>query len=348
MGWDESGVPLSKVEKDELADQAVVKGRGVGKTPVKKVASLKPELDIVELKSNMEKTLPALMELANLRYAAGDITRAAYEAEVKTLQRVGHIFQLGVFVRGVDGKVLLKEYPVGLSRKQQGGRLYNWARGFVHPGYLGVEATAMNLQLGQARFMRELILDPKAAEIFAEIAVKRGQITKGQLKYVQIAAMRAFRGEAGVREFEKKYKTYTEDMKERQLADLYIHLTGKFPPQYLAKQKQRLRSQDPTVGGRPTIGYSFPGMGSLVAMQENTRRKELDTRNATLYGGGYDAEVEAYYPGTREYLETTPYYQTIIPSIQQKKSYRESLRIKKKPNVAGQRVKIDLRKIFSK
>ena len=186
-----------------------------------------------KMEQALARAIPMLASLHAARLAKGYKLEETKQS-IKNLDLLQSIY--GYEVRMLGGVPVYRRVanvPADMLPKQRLGRLYNWARGFVHPGYLVAESTFMKLGLNEAKLIGGLLQDKNVVPILA--AVERGEnISLQKFATLAKATTRLLRGAAAANKM--------DPVTERQLYDFYIAFTGQLPPKYL-KRLQTEREQ---------------------------------------------------------------------------------------------------------
>ena len=233
-------VPISPVAEasEEAAEQLAKQGFPGAVTPYHSQVARTAKVDFDKLEQNLIKAIPILQRIYTFRMNRGGPKMIAQANRgFQALEKVNQLQKIYNYAVVTQGKALtglgIANYPKVLGRKQLGGRLYNWARGFVHPGYLVAESTFMRLGMGEAKLIGDIVFDPKAIDIVHAAVAEGKQITLNQLSYLMNLAKMAVRGPRAMAGERKETKATLADM-----SDFYIHFTGSLPPAYKKRQER--------------------------------------------------------------------------------------------------------------
>ena len=229
-------IPISPIREAEgLTEETLTKAGYPGAFPAHhSIVARTARVDFDKLEDNISKAMPILARIYQFRMNRGgkEMIESANKG-FNSLKKLRRIFDYSVITQGrVKGKGMIN-YPKVLGRKQVGGRLYNWARGFVHPGYLVAESTFMRLGMGEAKLISDVLFDPKAITILEAAIVEGRQITLNQLGYIMNLTRMAMQGGRAIAGERKVTEATLADM-----ANFYIHFTDKLPPAYIKRQQK--------------------------------------------------------------------------------------------------------------
>lgn len=172
--------------------------------------NLQPEVSIDLVHENFAKMINPLTALLKKRSELG-INAEASRIFLNYLQRMNDILITGSTLLGKVSSSRIDDMPKLMSQRQKFGRLYNWARGFVSPWYLGIEKMADNVNKTQTKVLQDILLDPKAGSVLLDIIENEGKlISPSKFDILGKAIWKATRGATGEKE-------YTRISKEKRL-----------------------------------------------------------------------------------------------------------------------------------
>ena len=208
-------------------------------------------LDLSKMNDLVTRAIPMLKRIIEFReshHLPGTKDRR------KALKSLMNIMAWAKITKGeTPGMGRLLDVPSGLGKKQVVGRIYNVARGFVHPGYVAAEYSFLRVGTRRAQLLATILTDPHAMKVFEEAIIHGREPRKQGLMAIKEVTARALRGMA-----------LTEDEKENTILDKPVTWTRKL---YEKAHWDLFNRPSPLVEGR---------MKKAVAIgRAEKKRKEL-------------------------------------------------------------------------
>lgn len=216
-------------------------GKGILERPASEIGvsanlGLQPEIDIDKLVENFAKMMKPLQAILEKRIKLGHNEEAS-KIFLKHLRDIDDVLNLTVKMKGQIDARAVTDFPKAMTTRTKLGRLYNWARGFVSPFFLGIERFADTINRTQSEIISEVLLDPKAGSVLLDMIRNDKVVSPARFDILGRAMWKAARGAAGVEE----YNSISDEMKVRMAIQTKRDMNQE--PPYLLKKALRTYEQ---------------------------------------------------------------------------------------------------------